>query len=94
MYKVELSKAAQKSFKHLPTFVQEGFIKKFQTLVQNPYGSSGVDTIKAHESIGLPEGIAYRIRVGDYRAIYTIYDDELLIYVFEIEHRNKIYRKQ
>lgn len=34
----------------------------------------------------------YRIRVGDYRVIYEIRDDALLVLVVKIGHRREIYR--
>jgi mRNA interferase RelE/StbE len=36
---------------------------------------------------------AYRVRVGDYRIIYTIEDDVLLIVVLALGHRQGIYGK-
>ncbi|WP_240372840.1 type II toxin-antitoxin system RelE family toxin [Brevibacterium zhoupengii] len=33
-----------------------------------------------------------RIRVGDYRVIYDIYDEELRILVLRVGHRREIYR--
>ena len=36
---------------------------------------------------------ACRIRIGDYRVIYEIYDGKLLIEVIKAAHRNDIYRK-
>jgi len=36
---------------------------------------------------------AYRIRIGDYRVIYEIYDGKLLIEVIKAAHRKDIYRK-
>jgi mRNA interferase RelE/StbE len=33
-----------------------------------------------------------RIRVGDYRILYEIYDDRLLIEVIDVGHRREIYR--
>jgi mRNA interferase RelE/StbE len=33
----------------------------------------------------------WRVRVGDYRIIYTIEDDRLLVLVIEIGHRSDIY---
>ncbi len=35
----------------------------------------------------------YRIRVGDYRIIYTIQDKILLVTVIDAGHRREIYRK-
>jgi mRNA interferase RelE/StbE len=34
----------------------------------------------------------WRIRTGDYRIIYEIHDDELLILVLRIGHRREVYR--
>lgn len=36
---------------------------------------------------------AYRIRVGDYRIIYTIQDKILLVTVIDAGHRREVYRK-
>lgn len=35
----------------------------------------------------------YRIRVGDYRIVYQIEDDRLVIVVIRIGHRREIYRR-
>ncbi|WP_254301477.1 type II toxin-antitoxin system RelE family toxin [Rothia kristinae] len=37
-------------------------------------------------------GGAFRIRVGDYRIIYDIYDEELVILVLRVGHRREVYR--
>ncbi|MDQ7783423.1 MAG: type II toxin-antitoxin system RelE/ParE family toxin [Desulfomonilaceae bacterium] len=37
--------------------------------------------------------LRYRVRVGDYRVIYAMEDDILLVLVVEIGHRREIYRK-
>ncbi len=34
----------------------------------------------------------YRLRVGDYRVIYEIMDDQLVILVVRVGHRREIYR--
>ncbi|MGH9043672.1 MAG: type II toxin-antitoxin system RelE family toxin [Acidimicrobiales bacterium] len=34
----------------------------------------------------------YRVRVGDYRIIYTIQDDRMLIVVVTLGHRRDVYR--
>ena len=34
----------------------------------------------------------YRVRGGDYRAIYRIEDDRLLLLVIKVGHRRDIYR--
>jgi mRNA interferase RelE/StbE len=34
----------------------------------------------------------WRLRVGDYRVVYEIHDDELLVLVIRIGHRREVYR--
>jgi len=34
----------------------------------------------------------YRIRIGDYRVVYEIHDEVLLVLVVEIDHRRDVYR--
>ncbi len=35
---------------------------------------------------------AYRIRVGDYRVVYEVHDDTLIVLVVRAAHRNEVYR--
>jgi mRNA interferase RelE/StbE len=37
---------------------------------------------------------AFRIRVGDYRIIYALHDDRLLVVVIDIGHRREVYRSR
>jgi mRNA interferase RelE/StbE len=34
----------------------------------------------------------YRLRVGDYRVLFEIEDDQLVVLVVEIGHRREVYR--
>lgn len=34
----------------------------------------------------------YRVRVGDYRVVYEIHDDRLLVLVIKLGHRREVYR--
>lgn len=34
----------------------------------------------------------YRIRVGDYRVVYTVQDERLLVLVVDLGHRREVYR--
>ena len=35
---------------------------------------------------------AYRIRIGDYRVVYEIHDDRLVVLVIRVAHRKDVYR--
>lgn len=45
----------------------------------------GVKKLRGYEQ-------TYRLRVGDYRVVYEIHDDKLVILVVEVGPRDKIYR--
>ncbi|MES0835596.1 MULTISPECIES: type II toxin-antitoxin system RelE family toxin [Nocardiopsidaceae] len=35
---------------------------------------------------------AWRVRVGDYRVVYTVHDGRLLVLVLSVAHRREVYR--
>jgi mRNA interferase RelE/StbE len=82
-YEIKLTTRAEKQFLKLSVSIQKRIAEKIDALAINPYpqGSkklSGLD--------------AYRIRIGDYRVIYQIHDDILLITIIKIGHRREVYR--
>ncbi len=48
---------------------------------------NGVKKLKGEEN-------SYRIRVGDYRVIYDIFDDVLLVSVVSVGHRSEVYKDE
>lgn len=36
----------------------------------------------------------WRVRAGDYRVVYEVHDDRLLILVIEVGHRSAVYRRR
>lgn len=36
---------------------------------------------------------AWRYRIGNYRALCEIHDNELIVYTFEIAHRKEVYKR-
>ncbi|MFQ4145278.1 type II toxin-antitoxin system RelE/ParE family toxin [Chlorogloeopsis sp. ULAP02] len=85
-YKVEILKGALKQLKKLSPELQERIQVKIDDLAIEPR-PNGVKKLKCQEN-------AYRIRVGDYRVIYEIFDDVLLVNVVEIGHRSKVYKDE
>jgi mRNA interferase RelE/StbE len=72
-YKVEISKGASKQLKKLSSQLQEPIQVKIDDLATEPR-PSGVKKLKNRDN-------GYRIRVGDYRILYDIFDDILFITV-------------
>jgi mRNA interferase RelE/StbE len=86
MYRLELTKGAIKQLNRLPSNIKERIDVRILDLAIEPR-PNGVKKIKGDEN-------SYRIRVGDYRIIYEIYDDILLITVVRVGHRSKIYKDE
>jgi mRNA interferase RelE/StbE len=83
-YQIEFVKQAVKQFKALPTQEQERLQPRIDALATEPRPSGVVKLAGADD--------LYRIRVGDYRIIYSIQDEQLLILVVKIGHRRDVYR--
>lgn len=85
-YTVEISKQAVKQLNKLSPELQGRIQVKIDELAIEPR-PHGVKKLKNREN-------AYRIRVGDYRVLYDIVDNVLLIIVVEIGHRSKVYQDE
>lgn len=83
-YQVEISKGALKQLKKLSPELQERIQVKIDDLATEPR-PDGVKKLKNRDS-------GYRIRVGNYRIMYDIIDDILLIIIVEVGHRSNIYK--
>jgi len=69
----------------LPSIIEEHLLTAIQNLSQNPR-PHGTEKLK-----GKLKG-AWRVRVGDYRILYDIHDDDRKVVILEIGHRREIYR--
>lgn len=81
-YNITISKSAQKQLNKLQNDIADRIIDSIYTLADDPR-PSGYKKLKGRE--------AYRIRVGDYRVIYEIFDNVLLIDIIALGHRKDIY---
>ena len=86
-YTILVSKTFQKQFHSLENNVQERIISALKTLEDDPFHScSGTDIKKLSHT----EPTKYRLRVGNYRIIYTV--EEKTIKVIEVFKRERRYR--
>ena len=53
-------------------------------------GGDGICTTELVKLAG--EDDLWRIRVGDWRIIYAIEDDKLIVFIVKVGHRREIYR--
>jgi mRNA interferase RelE/StbE len=83
-YAVYLKRSAEKDLEGLPREVHRKIIKRLLALKANPR------PIGAKKLWG---GERYRIRVGDYRLLYTIDDPLQKIEISAVGHRREVYRQ-
>jgi mRNA interferase RelE/StbE len=83
-YEVVLSKTAEKNLMKMPAKIVKQIIPTLQELANNPR-PAGCKKLKGFSNI-------WRVRVGDYRIIYSIEDQILLVDIREIGHRKEIYK--
>jgi mRNA interferase RelE/StbE len=83
-YRVEIARRAVKSIAALPRKEQQRIRAAIDLLADNPRPPGCVAMAgEAH---------AYRVRTGDYRIVYEVFDDRLLVQVVRARHRRDIYR--
>ena len=81
-YRVEFTKRAVKQLEEIDTPFYGQIKSAIQALSENPQ-PAGCKKLK-----GIP---GYRIRIGDYRAVYEIADQILLVQVTKVGNRKNIY---
>ena len=79
MYKIIIKKKAKKFIDKLPMPTKKRIIEAINLL---PYGSD-IKQMKGHDDL-------FRLRVGDYRIIYTVDNGELIVYVIGAGNRGQI----
>jgi mRNA interferase RelE/StbE len=83
-YSVQLKPAAVKGLEKLDRADQARVAQKIDQLKEDPL-PHGVEKIRGSEAL-------WRVRVGDFRIVYTIVRQKLLVLVVQIGNRRDIYR--
>jgi mRNA interferase RelE/StbE len=83
MYKVEIVKSAIKELSKISSKEALWVLEKIETLKENPRPQGSIKLTGSKDE--------YRIRVGNYRVLYTIEDTILFVQVFKIGHRKDVY---
>lgn len=82
-YEIELTRAAAREFKKLERTVQVRLKDAIDALADDPR-PGGVKKLAGEDNL-------WRVRVGDYRIIYSIYEDRLIVLVVRLRHRKDAY---
>ncbi len=85
-YRVEIEAEAWDALMKLPTRESDRIFIIIEKLEVEPR-PSGVVKLAG-------EDIAYRVRSGNYRVVYDIYDDVLIVRVVKVAKRGTVYKKR
>jgi mRNA interferase RelE/StbE len=84
MYTVVTTKSFDKALSRLPTAWQKRIVAKIRGIAESPYASNkNLTKLQGREG--------YRLRVGDWRVIYELQNDRLVMLVLEVGARGGIY---
>ncbi|MEI3650062.1 MAG: type II toxin-antitoxin system RelE/ParE family toxin [Dolichospermum lemmermannii FEM_B0920] len=84
-YEIIITKTIQKQLDNLPNNIQERVYGKIAQLAEEPR-PDGVVKLKGYDN-------EYRIRIGDYRLVYEIRDEQLIVLLVQCKHRRDVYKK-
>lgn len=86
VYTVEFVKSAEREFLKLPRKIRDRIVEALKLLAISPYS----EILKIKKLKGTDD--AYRIRIGEYRLIYQIKQEMLIVLVIKVGHRREVYR--
>ncbi len=89
-YKVKYSKSAEKFIKKNKA-IGLRFYKAFEEIAQDRENIQFYDVKKFYST---KYNDISRLRIGDYRAVFRIVNNELLIFVFDVGSRGDIYKNK
>ncbi|MCE2905012.1 MAG: type II toxin-antitoxin system RelE/ParE family toxin [Anabaena sp. CoA2_C59] len=81
IYELIITKSIQKQLDN----IQERVYDKISQLAEEPR-PDGVVKLKGYDN-------EYRIRIGDYRLVYEIQDEQLIVLLVQCKHRRDVYKK-
>jgi mRNA interferase RelE/StbE len=83
-YQISFTPRARRDLSSLPKEVQRRLDVRILALSENPR-PPGSKKLSGEEDL-------YRIRLGDYRVIYGVYEEQLLVLVIKVGPRRDVYR--
>jgi len=83
-YRVGIKRSARKELAALPVGIRRRVDAALLALADEPRPPG------THKLAGSKD--LWRIRVGDYRVVYTVRDELLLVLVVKVAHRREVYR--
>jgi mRNA interferase RelE/StbE len=85
-YQVVVPKTVRKQIDALPADMLDRAEEVIRDLAEDPR-PDGVIKMKGSDQ-------TYRIRIGNYRIVYEIYDKRLVLLILQCKHRREVYRRR
>ena len=82
-YRLSIKPSAAKEIEALPKNDRIRVIKRIKGLAENPR-PPGSEKLSGNDK--------YRVRQGQYRIVYSVLDQELIVLVVKVAHRREVYR--
>ena len=82
-YAITFARSARKELEALDAVVVQRIFPKIEALAKEPR-PKGCRKLRGEKNL-------WRIRVGDYRVVYYIYDEKQVVDVTAVRHRSKAY---
>ncbi|HEV7698890.1 MAG TPA: type II toxin-antitoxin system RelE/ParE family toxin [Pyrinomonadaceae bacterium] len=83
-YEVVIRRSVYKDLRSVPKADVKKILTRIESLAEDPRGP-GCEKLSADER--------YRVRQGNYRIIYSIEDDRLIVIVVKVGHRRDVYER-
>ena len=83
-YTIEWKSSARKELRKLPPQTIKRIVTAVTNLSVTPRPPGSRKLIGSHHT--------YRLRIGSYRVIYDIFDDELIVTIVRVAHRKDAYQ--
>jgi len=83
-YQIAFERKAERELLALQKPARERILKALRKLAPDPFAATNVKALK---------GGGYRLRVGDYRVLFTVETEILLVLVIRVAHRREVYRE-
>ncbi|MBI3592422.1 MAG: type II toxin-antitoxin system RelE/ParE family toxin [Nitrospirae bacterium] len=84
MYKLAIKKSARKELDSLPEEIFLKIDRSILLLKENPFPYPQAKKLKGEDKC--------RLKVGDYRVVYSIDEERKIITIFRVRHRRDVYR--
>jgi len=84
IYQIEWEPSALKELKKITRHNIPHIIQTVERLSKNPF-PSGVRKLQGVEH-------TYRVRIGEYRIVYQVVKNKLIITIVRVRHRKEVYR--